>query len=391
MGKRYLWVLITVSILAFTMAFPTVMGGDQYDPEVEDDIGDSEDPAMQFRDIEAAWLGGEGNTTLEIALKLVGEPPGLADLASAQDTATFDYEVYFDVGGTGYAVVAEIQYAAYIGAGTPIGGVYSPTQTWEMELRQVTYATFTDIIQDETPVETIDDFDFDGEQAIITWTITKESIGVLNGFEGRGTELSNTWAAVWDLTDNPSNTQRDPLTAWDHGQTHYTDPGRTYRIRGEGSVDYNVELSVDEDEKTTYGGTPAEFIVYVRNNGTNEFTVDLYANYGDEDWNVTMNPTSSTIAQGQTRTVSVSVTPPKDVENGTELVVSITGEILQVEGNGTVPIQDAVTLRVIGLSPEDKNEDDLWDLIMEYLAVIAAVVGIVIVAIIILIVLVRRK
>ena len=104
MGIRELMVLIAGIIVLTSITFGSVMGGDIYDPEVEDETGDTQDPGMAFRDIESAWFGDEANTTLKISMKVAGEPPGLMDLANAQDTTIFEYEVYFDVEGRSYAV-----------------------------------------------------------------------------------------------------------------------------------------------------------------------------------------------------------------------------------------------------------------------------------------------
>jgi hypothetical protein len=317
------------------------------------------------------------------------------DLANAQDTTVYEYEVYFDVEGVGYAVVCSVQYATSIGTGTPIGGVYSPTTTWEAELREVIYAPFTDVIQSENFLSALDQdhFDYDSENVVISWRINKEDIGVQAGFDGRGQKLVNTWAAVWNVDDAPSGNQRDPeANSWDYAQTHYTDPGRDYRIKGEGSVDYNVELSVQEDEKVTYGGTPAEFLVSVHNNGSQDFTVELFATFSSETWNVTLDPKVSTIAQGSTRNVEVAVTPPKDVDNGTTLIVVITGTIDLVEGNGTVGIQDSVVLTTTGLATSEEDDNSWWDILMDNIMYMAAVIGIIIFVIIIIILLaVRRK
>jgi hypothetical protein len=392
MGTRELLVLLAGIIVLTSITLGSAMAGDIYDPEVEDEVGETGDPTMAFRDIESAWFGGESNSTLDVSMKLVGEPPGLMDLASAQDTTVFEYEVYFDVEGIGYAVVCSIQYATSIGSGTPLGGVYSPTTTWNTELRKVTYSAFNDAIKSESSEGSVSDFEYDGEEVVLKWTVSKGDIGIADGFDGRGQELVNTWAAVWNLDDAPSGNQREPEPdSWDYAQTHFTDPGKDYRIKGEGSIDYNVELSVDESEKITYGGTPAEFLVNVYNNGSAEFTVELFATFSSETWNVSLEPKVSTLAQGNRRNVEVSVTPPKDVANGTIIVVVITGTIDLVEGNGSVAIQDSVILTTIGLASSDKGDNTWLDILMDSIILIAAVILIIIVVIIILILLVVRR
>jgi len=392
MGKRDLLALLSSILIAVCIISGSVLGGDLYNPEVEDDTGETDDPTMAFRDIESAWFGGETNSTMEVSLKLVGEPPGLMDLANAQDTTIFEYEVYFDVEGVGYAVVCSVQYATSIGAGTPIGGVYSPTQTWSTELRRVTYAPFTDVILSETSIGDAVSFEYNSDDVVFKWTLLKNDIGVENGFEGRGQKLVNTWAAVWNAEDASSGGQRNPESdSWDYAQTHYSDPGKEYRIIGEGNVDYNVELSVGENAKITYGGTPAEFLVSVRNNGSQEFTVELFATFSDEAWNVSIDPKVSTVPQGSTRNVEVAVTPPKEVDNGTTLIVVITGAIDLVDGNGTVPIQSTVYLYTTGLATSEEDDNSLWDILMDNIMYMFAVIGAIIFIIIIIILLVIRR
>ncbi len=394
-GKNPL-VLLCVLFFLSSLILGSAIAGDELNPEVEDDTGETEDPTKQFRDIDAGWFGGEDNATLTIYLKLAGAPPGLADLAQAQDTTTFEYEVYFDVEGKSYAVVAEIQYAASIGQGTPIGGVYSTSGGWNWELREVNYALGTDIIQSETSLGGLSDNAYSSDDVILEMEVNKGDIGIGEGFEGRGQKLENTWAAVWNADDNPSDSQRDPKgSAWDYAHTHHSDPGKPYNIKGQGDVDYNVELSVDESEKITFGGTPAEFLIRAHNNGSDEFLVDFTVTSPDDSWEVILNPNSTTIGVGTTRTISVSVTPPKDVQNGTILVVQIGGLIHALEGNSTIPILSTVTLKTIGLTPPDKNEDkgfldNLIDMFKDNLAIIAGAIAIVIIAIIVLAVLIKR-
>jgi len=387
-------VLLTTLLFISNFTFGMALAGDQNNPEVDDDTGEISEPQRQFRDIDAAWFS-ETNDTIDVYMKLAGAPPSLYEFAQNIDTTTFDYEVYFDVEGVGYAVSVSIQYAFVAGT------IYTFDVPWVWELREINYAMNTDIIQSETVRYNIvddenSDAEYDPEGVILKWEVYKEDISVGLQMEGRGQELVNTWAAVWDATDNPADAQRDPSTqAWDSAHAHFSNPGLDYRVTGFGGVDYNIVLSVDIDERVTFGGTPAEFLVHAYNDGTESFTVDFFPQYSVESWSVDLSENRTTIVQGTSRTITVTVTPPKDVENGTVLIVRIEGNIHMIDGNGTVPVQPPLTLKTVALSlPDEENQggwiEDLVEMLKQNLAIIAAVIAVIVVAIIILVVLVKK-
>jgi hypothetical protein len=387
MKAKNLTVLLTLLFFVLSMTFGTALAGDETDPEVDDGIGDTE-PGREFRDIDAAWFS-ETNDTIKISLRLAGPPPSLLDFAQGIDTTTFDYEVYFDVEGTGYAASVSVQYAFVAGT------IYTFDVPWVWNVRKVIYAANTDIIQSETGIDGISGNTYEPQLVELQWQIDKEAVGVGIEFEGRGQELVNTWAAVWDADENLPDAQRDPHTqAWDHANTHRSDPGKTYRITGIGGVDYNIVLSVGNYEKVTYGGTPVEFLVSAYNNGTDAFTVDFFPGDYDETWSVVLNPNTTTIARGSIRTISVTVKPPKDVENGTVLVLKIEGDI-HIEGGDTVSVQPPLTLKIVALTPPDEKDGGGWlenfvSSLKANLAIIAAVIAVMVVAIIVLVVLIRK-
>lgn len=396
MNVKVSLVILIAIFMMFGFILTPVLGGDENNPEVDDETGETNEPGREFRDIESAWFGGgeqgETNNTLRISLKMAGSPPGLMDLAQTQDTTTFEYEVYFDVNGRSYAVAAIIQYAAYIGAGTPIGGVYATSGTWEWELREVKYALGSDVVTSETSIDGIDSGGYNSNGVVIWWYVEKSAIGIESGFEGRGQILEETWAAVWNSDENPQGQQRNPDSqAWDYAHTHNSDPGKSYRITGMGGVDYNVVLSTDEPLKEAYGGSPVTFYVKAMNNGSGEVLVDFTSISSDDTWSVVLDPNSTTISKGTSITLRVDITPPKDVRNGTIVVVVIGGNIHAIDGNDTVPILFPVTLTTIGLTPPDKDsEGGFMDMLMENLAIIVGAIAIVVVAIIVLVILIRK-
>ncbi len=394
MNVRNFLVLLSTLLFISNFTFGIALAGNQNSPEIQDDTDDTPEPQRQFRDIDAAWFS-ESNNTIDVYMKLAGPPPDLYQFAQNIDTTTFDYEVYFDVEGVEYAVSVSIQYAFVAGT------VYTFDVPWVWELREVNYAMSTDIIQAETVKFNFDDNEnsdagYEPEGVTLIWEVYKEAVGVGLEWEGRGQELTNTWAAVWNSNENSADSQRDPSTqAWDYAHTHYSNPGLDYRVTGFGGVDYNIVLSVDGDEKVTFGGTPVEFLVHASNEGTETFTVDFYPEYSDESWSVNLSEKRTTIAQGKTKTIGVIVTPPKDVENGTELIVRIEGDIHMIDGNGTVPVQPPLTLTTIALSsPDEENEggwlEDLVEMLKQNLAIIAAVIAVMVVAIIVLAVLIKK-
>ena len=391
--KGSLVILITLLII-LNIIISTAIAGDEVNPEVDDDTGEASEPGRDFWDIAAAWIGDETNNTISIYLKLAGPPPSLWDFTNDPDTTTYDYEVYFDVEGTSYAVSSSVQYAFVAGT------IYTFDEVWNWQLRSVTYAAHTDIIQSEENQNEITDTAYNSQLVAMVWTVNKEDIGIDLDMAGRGVLLTNTWAAIWNTNDLPSNSQRDPIAGTeagvaDYAHTHFSNPGKNYRITGAGGVDYNIELSVDEDEKTTYGGTPVEFLVHAYNNGSDAFQVDFFPGEHDESWSVNLTPSSTTITVGATRTITVTVTPPKKVANGTVLVVIIEGNIQRLDGNGTVPVQPHLVLRILALESSEEDHGGAWwenilDTLKENLAIIAAVIAIIVIAIIVLAVLIRR-
>jgi hypothetical protein len=389
-------VIFLISLLfLWSIIIGTAMAGDDVNPEIDDDTGENNEPQSQFRDIVSAWFS-ETNTTVIIRLKLEGTPPGLMDLANNPDTTVYEYEVYFDVEDSSYAVCAVIQYAAYIGEGTPLGGVYSTEGAWEWELRGINYAQGTDIIQSETVISSISDTDYDSQEVIMEWVVDKEAIGIGIEFEGRGQLIENTWAAVWNADENSPSNQRDPKTqSWDYAHTHHSDPGKTYRITGFGGVDYNVVLSINVNEMETFGGTPAEFKVNAKNNGTHNFDVRFFYSEPPKGWIVDISPNSTMITKGLSRPITVTVTPPKDVKNGTLVAIRIEGEIQVIEGNGSVPVNPPLTLKVKGLSPPGEEEeggffDNLIEYITDNIFIVGGVIAVVVIAVIIFVVLIKR-
>jgi hypothetical protein len=393
--NKALIILLSLFFL-WSIILGTAIAGDDVNPEVSDDTGETEDPSMQFRDIDSVWIGDEGNDTIQMHMKLVGNPPGFADLAQTQDTETYDYEVYFDVEDKSYAVVAIIQYAALGGKGTPLEGFFSSESQWTWELREIDYAEGTDLIQSESKKSDITVFDYDSQDVILEWEINKEAIGIGIELEGRGQLIENTWAAIWNADDNSPGNQRDPKTqSWDYAHTHHSNPGKTYRITGFGGVDYNIVLSVTENEKETFGGTPVEFVVSARNNGTHNFEVDFFISDSPEGWIVEISPNSTMITKSASRPLTVTVTPPKSVENGTIAVLRIEGNINEIEGNGSVPVDPPLTLRIKGLSPPGENEEGAWwenlvDTIKDNIIIVGGAIAVVIIAIIIFAVLIKR-
>jgi hypothetical protein len=386
-------ILIIMLLFVSSVILGVASGGSDLDPEVSDDT--DEQPGNPFRDIVSAWFD-ETNDTVIIKLMMAGSPPGLMDLANQQDTTIYEYEVYFDVEETSYAAVAIIQYAAYIGEGTPLGGVYSTDSSWSWELREVNYAQGTDIIQSETTLGNVASSNYESDTITLTWEIDKVDIGIGEKSEGRGQLIENTWAAIWNTDDVSSDEQRDPRTqAWDYANTHHSDPGKTYRIRGFAGIDYNIELSTDNNEKKTFGGTPVDFLVNAKNNGTHNFQVFLFNGEPPQGWTVEINPNSTTIAKGANRPISVTVTPPKDVANNTKIFIKIEGNIKDIEGNGTVPIDKPLTITITGLSAPGEDEDKPWwenfiDTIKENILIVGGAIAVVIIAIIILAILIRR-
>lgn len=381
MKVRKTAILIIIIFFLLNLTMNLVLAGTENNPEINDGTGDGD---VEFRDIEKAWFGPETNSTITISMKLAGAPPTFQQWTSEMDATNYDYEVYFDVNGAGYAASVRIQYAF------TIAGIFTVDIPWTWEIRRVNYNLKSDVISSEAQSnETNGQYN----NLILEWEVNKEDIGIEPGLGGAGTELKKTWAAVWDADAYPEDDPRDPGSAIDHANTHHTNPGLIYRITGEGNVDYTIEFSAKELEKETPGGVPIEFLVSAENNGSHEFDVIFFASSEVEGWSVNLTPASFVpIGVGKSKTITVTVTPPKDVVNGTLVNIIIDGSIKMIDGNGTVPIRDPLTLRVIGLTAlGEAEEEKWWDIILDNIAIIAGVIAVVIVAVVILVVLVRRR
>jgi hypothetical protein len=90
-AKNLAILLITIFFISSSI-FGKALAGDENNPEVEDETGETTEPQRGFRDIDKAWFG-ETNDTLLIYMKLASSPPSLYEFAQNIDTTAFDYEV----------------------------------------------------------------------------------------------------------------------------------------------------------------------------------------------------------------------------------------------------------------------------------------------------------
>lgn len=406
MSKKHSSVIFALILL--TVVLFGIASGEENDPEIVDEGGttDTSDPSKQFQNIDKVWFHDEDNKTFQITMKLAGAPHDLRTLYEAgqiMNWTNYDYEIYFTVGKSTYAASVRIQYAVYLGAGTPLGGIISLDINWDWEIRNISYASpYSDDISSESESNNLGDGEHEytqsSEETLLTWTIDKNWVGVDYDVDGRGYVLSDTWAAVWDADANPENQKRKFNSAWDTANSH-TNPGRDYPIKG-GSVAYLIWLSTSNSEKATYAGEPAEFHIDARNNGSSDFNVDILASpIGANGWIVKLDPANLTIEKDTTRTFKVLVTPPEDVVNGTTVVVTIGGNIHKINGgtNDTVPIHDQgmVTLKVTGLEKEPEEDETsileaFMDALMNNISIVAGLIAAVVLIIIIVAILKRR-
>jgi hypothetical protein len=397
---------ISLAVFLVTVLLLSTALGEQNNPEIIDEGGtnDTGDPTKQFQNIDKVWFGNEEEETFDITMELGGPPHDLLYLyqnGQIQNWTNYDYEVYFTVGKSTFAASVRIRYAVYLGAGTPLGGIISEDINWDWEIRNVSYAsTISNDINSETESTNIAEHTYvqSSEETMLTWTIPKVAIGIETGALGRGSYLKDTWAAVWNADTHPPEQKRKYTSAFDTAKS-YTNPGRDYQIKG-GAVAYLIWLSTSNTEKYAMVEEPAEFFVDARNNGSNDFDVDIYpVHSGANGWTVSIDPSNITIAKDTTRTFKVTVTPPEDVVNGTTIVITINGNIHKVdgEGNETVPIHDQgqLDLKVTALTKEpEKKEKPFFEVFLDGLigsiSLIAALIAVIVVIAIIVVILKKR-
>ncbi len=361
--------LLMILLMLVSLSAP-VLGGDIDDPEVTDDTGSGDAPE-DFKDIDSAWFGDEGNQTLGIRLRVVGPPISFLEGLGQQDTTPIEYEVYFDVDGNNYAVSVEIPYARATLAGAVLG-----TYSWSWSLKTVKYATGNNIESEDSVSGATVTGTYDYEDDVIEFEINKEDIEVEDGSEGRNTKIENPWVAVWNAETHPDNEERDLSDALDYGMTR-SSPGRTYTITG-GELDFwEIMLSTEENRKTVQLGESVEFIVVVFNNSTVGADVNMTVAFAATGWTVNAGPTPLFIENGEESTkFKVTVSPPADVKNGSALSITVRSEI-NVEGNGDV---DQIVLTVTALVEEVVVVESVVDKYMNY--IIAAIAIIIILVII---------
>lgn len=288
-------------VLAAALLVP-VATASEAQPEITDVKGDAIS-GKDSRDLTAAFFHTETNDTFKVSINLTSleSYTNPNDLINAPTT---EYEVYFSVSDANFAVACRVPVHGPLGF------------TIQFEIRSVSYGNNTTA---ESQLATLSGGTYDVNAHLITWTVQKTLLG---GNLTAGTHLSRTWAAVYNKNFGDSARRiedRGPNAGY----------GKDYVIRGAAGAEIvRVELTADSLTQPCAPNDPAVFRISVYNNGTSQVSVDFFNGTVDKrGWTVTLSlETNVTLLANATRTLTVTVSCPRDAANRTSVTVSLYGK-----------------------------------------------------------------
>ncbi|MEM4728987.1 MAG: hypothetical protein QXH42_04405 [Thermoplasmata archaeon] len=320
------WVPAALILLLLVWTAPTASAGDENLPEIKDGAGDSAS-GKSSRDILTAWFHDETNESIEItlhtsSLELYTEPSEIPNLP------TQEYEVYFTLGESSYAVVCRV----------PVHGPFG--LTIQFGLNSVVYGSGPENVT-ETSKGTLSGCSYNPGNSTIHWVLPKDSLDN----PGAGTRLTGTWAGVWNRNFADSERRledRAPNSGF----------GLDYIIRGStGGEVLKLEMSADNTTKTCRPGEPATYRLTLFNNGTTTLNVSIINSTMSEGWNCTLSQETLTILNGSSRVVTVYISCPRTAKNGTVETTRITANI-QAGGISGPPSTVTLTTTVFYIPPK---------------------------------------
>jgi len=316
-------------LLAAALVVP-LASASEAQPEVTDVKGDAAS-RKDSRDLTAAFFHTETNDSFMVNLTLVALETYTTP-SEIQNAPTTEYEVYFSVGTSNFAV----------GCKVPIHGPLG--FTIQFDLRSVSYGNNSTT---ESPLGTLSGCRYDVAGHSIQWLVPKSQFGNITA----GTHLTKTWAAVYNK--NFGDTIRK---IEDRGPTNGY--GKDYIIRGTpGAEIIDVRLSVDNQTQACKPNEPAVFKLSVFNNGTSQISIDLFNSTPDRGWTVEFSLTNLTIAANVTRTVSVLVACPRNAANRTSAIISVYGKITVAGSNQTSQTNTLYLTSKVNYIPPKPVED----------------------------------
>ena len=300
--------LVGVLLVAAILIPPPANAGTADKPEIADPSGDSTS-GKQSRDLTAAWFHDEQNDTFEINMTLSalesytapGEIPNLP---------TTEYEVYFSVGESNFAV----------GCKVPVHGPLGVSI--QFDIRSVQYGNNTTT---EIQLNTLTG-QYNVNARSIRWTVAKASLGNITA----GTHLTRTWAAVYNKNFGDSQRRME-----DRGPN--MGYGLDYVIRGSAGAEIiDVLITADNITQPVKPNEPAEFKLSVHNRGTSTVNVDFFnSSLEKKGWTLEFGLDNVTLLPNVTRTVTIKVSCPRDAPNRTSVTVSVFGKVRAGSQNAT--------------------------------------------------------
>ena len=287
-------------LLAAALVVPLATAS-QAQPEITDVKGDAAS-GKDSRDLTSAFFDKETNDTFMVNLTLTSLET-YTNPNEIPNAPTTEYEVYFSVGDSNYAVACKVPVHGPLGF------------TIQFDVRSVSYGNNTTT---ESSLATLSSCRYDVTGHSIQWLVPKTHFSNLTA----GAHLTKTWAAVYNKNFGDSLRRiedRGPNSGY----------GRDYVVRGAtGAEIIRVVLTVDNQTQPCKPNEPAVFKISVFNDGTSQVSVDLFNSTPDKKgWTVELSLTNLTIPINVTRTVSVIVTCPRDAANRTSLTISVYGKV----------------------------------------------------------------
>ncbi len=316
-------------LIIASLATPPALAGDENNPEVRDGPGDSTS-GKSARDVLTSWFHDETNDTIDItlhtsSLELYTDPSDIPNLP------TCEYEVYFTIGESNYAVVCRV----------PVHGPLGITIQFGLNSVQYGDSNESEDVTEES-LGSLSECSYNPTNSTIHWVLPKLSIGSPEA----GTHLTGTWAGVWSRNFGESARRledRAPNSGF----------GLDYVVRGAtGGEVLRLEMSVDNATQTCKPNEPAVYSLTLLNNGTTELNVEMVNSTMREGWNCSFSLDTLHILNGSSRIVTVYISCPRSAKNGTVEMTTVTANIQSQSNITGPPASVTLTTTVFYLPPK---------------------------------------
>jgi len=323
--------MVGALVLAATLLVP-VATATPAQPEITDVSGDSIS-RKDSRDLTGAYFHTETNDSFMVSLNLTSLE-SYTNPGDLPDVPTTEYEVYFSQGDDNFAVACRVPVHGPLGF------------TIQFDIRSVSYGNNTTV---EASLSTLAGCTYSVSEHLITYMVAKTHFTNLTA----GTHLTKTWAAVYS-----KNFQDPERHIEDRGPNNGF--GKDYVIRGTADSEIlDVKLNADNATQPCAPNAPAEFKITVYNAGTSQVTVDFFNGTVEPGWTVELGlETNVTLLPNATRTLTVTVTCPRNAANRTSVTISVYGKVRAGSQNTTTNI--VYLTATVNYIPPKVVEDSFW-------------------------------